>query len=776
MCTSCWLFLPDAALAQYTQTNRSIATGPNSGGFIEMLPPNYSKNTTTKYPLMIFLEGEGQMGNGSSDLSLLLAAGPPQINAAGQWPDSFVVNKKAYSFVIITPQFKAWPNNGDIDSVMQYALKHYRVDTGRIYMTGTSMGGNCIWTYASVPANAQMLAAIMPVASGEMWTGMQGATSIAQADLPVYATTNVYDPNEPDTLTLNDIAEINSVVPQIKPIALDTVYADSGHDAWTKTYYTGTYLYHGLNCYQWMLQYSRDPGDTISTPPPPPPTVTFSSFTATLTDNNTEVAVAWTTSVERGNRYFIVERSTDSVNFVNLDTAASTAAQGGGASYRYTDPAPPSGNDYYRLVSVDTTGNSTFYSIVKVVVPKPATPPPPPLVTLSAYTAKLMPNNEVSVAWGTSVERGNSYFVVQRSTDSVTFTNLYNAASTASQGGGASYQYTDATPPYGNVYYRLISVDTAGALTYFAVLKVNVPAPPLVQLSAYTATVTDSGKEVTVNWTTSLERQNQYFLVERSTDSVNFTNLAAISSTAPYGGGASYSYTDISPVAGNDYYRLVSVDSAGEDSVFPVLVVQVPAASETVSAVGPVGLTAYTATVIDNGQTVNVLWSTASELGNKDFVVQRSTDSVTFTNLDTVAATGTATSGANYGYTDNAPAPGYNYYRLQRFDVDGDDTLYRILRVQAAGKWVSLPVPSLSLTVSPNPATGLVYLQLVDSIQGTLQVSLTDMAGRVLQVSEFQKVGPVWDQTIDVSMLPRGVYVLQVRGMTTRAVQTILKE
>jgi hypothetical protein len=44
--------------------------------------------------------------------------------------------------------------------------------------------------------------------------------------------------------------------------------------------------------------------------------------------------VDWITVKETGNRYFIVQRSTDSIHFINLGTVASTAKSGQGASYR----------------------------------------------------------------------------------------------------------------------------------------------------------------------------------------------------------------------------------------------------------------------------------------------------------------------------------------------------------------------------------------------------------------------------------------------------------
>jgi hypothetical protein len=672
----CTYLVPETTVGQTKQTLRQISVCSNCPGFVETLPATYGTATSKQFPLMIFLAGEGQLGNGGSQLNIMLGNGPPQLVASGQWPDSFVVNNRSFSYIIISPQFKAWPTDSDVDSVLKYALAHYRVDTGRVYMTGLSMGGGATWSYASSAPHAGMLAAIIPISGGTMWSGRAGAMAISQNNLAVFAATNRNDPEVNDTTTLQDIALINSIVPQCNPVALDTVYPASGHDAWTKTYSLALKMHNGLNAYQWMLQYSRDPGDTVTPPPPPPPIVTLSAYTASLTQNGKAVNVYWTTSLERGNRFFFVQRSADSINFVNLDTVASEAPPGGGASYQVTDAAPFAGYDYYRLVSVDTTGNSTFYTILKVLVPASA-PPPPPL-----------------------------------------------------------------------------------------------PPPPTVQLSAYNAALTTNDKAVIVNWTTQEETNNSYFIVQRSTDSLNFTDLGTIPSTAESGQGASYQYTDNSPVTGNDYYRLESVDSAGKDSILPVLLVIVPPPAATVL---PVALTVYTATVVDDGNAVNVAWTTESEQGNKYFIVQHSTDSIQFSNLDTVAAEGGPETGASYLYTDSTPAPGNNYYRLQRFDITGNDTLYKVLKVETG--ITPVPVPSeVGLRISPNPATGLLYIHLVDSVMGAVNVSLTDMEGRLLRVWEFQKQDLVWDQSVEVSNFARGIYVLRIQGTAIRFVRMVLKE
>ncbi len=768
-----------------TLTPRHISTGPNNPGYYEWLPTGY-KPTGKGFPLMIVFSGNGDLGNGdSAELTYVLRNGPGQIITAGQWPDSFSVNNKTFRFIIIMPQYQNVPVLGDLDSIVNYSLKHYNVDSGRVYLTGLSDGGNNAWWYPAASLDrAYKIAAILPISAGQLWGGAQ---YLAQADVAIFATANRGDSLVPAYNTTNNIALVNSQTPPIKPKALDTLWPANGHDAWTETYDLHKNLHNGLNCFQWMLQYSRDPGDTIPTPPPPPPTVTLAAYTATLTTNQKEVNVNWTTSLERGNKYFIVQRSTDSVNFTNLDTTASKAPQGGGAVYQYTDASPYAGNDYYRLVSVDTTGNSTFYAILKVKVPAPAPPPPPPpTVDLSAYSATLTTNNKaVNVDWITVKETGNRYFIVQRSTDSINFINLGTVASTAKSGGGASYRYTDNSPEVGNDYYRLESVDSTGKDSLFPVLLVQVPAalppPPVilpVSLTSYTVTLTPNGKVVDINWTTALEQGNKYFVVQRSADSVQFTSLDTIASEAPPGGGYAYIVVDSTPIVGNNYYRLESVDITGHDSLYAVHKIVVSSTTSTSPPSGPplpVTLTVYTATAIRNDRAVNVIWTTASEQGNKYFVVQRSSDSIQFSNLDTVAAAGLPDSGASYIYTDNAPVPGNNYYRLQRFDVDENDTLYKVLTVPTGGRWDSLLIPN-QLQLSPNPATGLVYLHLVDSSLGAVQVSVMDMQGRLLRVWAFQKQGIVWDQSVDVAGLAPGCYALQIRGLTTRYVRTILKK
>jgi predicted esterase len=353
-------FIPGYASAQ-VQTTQYIATGPNSNGFYQYLPAGYSKGTT-KYPLLVFLHGTGELGNGTTDLPKLLDNGsPPDLIANGQFPTSFTVKGQTFSFIVISPQFVAWPSDADVDSVINYSIAHYRVDTNRIYLTGLSMGGSAVWSYAPENGHAQKLAGIVPIAGGLMYSEASGAQILQENSVAVFAAANLNDPTVNSALTVDDINTINSVTPKIVPTALDTIYDASGHGGWTITYDPTTNLHNGMNLYEYLLQFSK--ASSVTTPLP----VKLADFTATLSSGTPpQTLLDWTTTFEENNHYFLIQRSSDGQLFSSIDTVAAAADAGNGHAYTYTDQHPLAGADYYRLAQVDLDG-ATNYSLIREV-------------------------------------------------------------------------------------------------------------------------------------------------------------------------------------------------------------------------------------------------------------------------------------------------------------------------------------------------------------------------------------------------------------------------
>jgi hypothetical protein len=347
------------AQADTTLTARFIATGPNSNGFYEYLPKGYVEGSTETYPLIVSLHGLDELGNGTTQLPEILDDGIPMYITQHQFPETVTVDGKTSSFIVILPQFVAWPVATDVDDVISYAVQHYRVDLNRIYLTGLSMGGGATWDYATNNTGyASKLAAIFVVA-GAKAINAQGAAVIASANLPVFATHNLGDPMIPDTVTINNVNLINSSVPPPIVKAYDTIFNASGHDAWTKSYNPSTIYSDGLNAYQWMLQFSR----SVSVPLP----LTLTSYTATTAANGAGVNVDWTTAVEENNKYFTLQRSADGETYSDLDTITPASANSATArSYSYIDQSPLSGNNFYRLTQTDLNGTVNYYGIREV--------------------------------------------------------------------------------------------------------------------------------------------------------------------------------------------------------------------------------------------------------------------------------------------------------------------------------------------------------------------------------------------------------------------------
>jgi pimeloyl-ACP methyl ester carboxylesterase len=286
------------------QTARYISSSSNTNGFYEYLPPGYTPGGT-KFPLIVFIHGLGEAGNGSpAELPKVLVNGPPKLAAAGVYGSN-------YKFIIISPQFASWPTYADVDGVIEYALKHYEVDKKRVYLTGLSMGGGAVWDYAGAGLQyAKKLAAIVPVCGASYpWIGR--SEIIAKANIPVWATHNRGDDVVPLLYTDTYVSDINSQKPPPSPLARETVFPVSGHDAWSTTYNTafnldGAYNPDRLNIYQWMLQFQSNGAAALP--------IVLGDYKA-IVDGNNSVTIKWNTLSETNNKNFIIEKSLDGSNF-----------------------------------------------------------------------------------------------------------------------------------------------------------------------------------------------------------------------------------------------------------------------------------------------------------------------------------------------------------------------------------------------------------------------------------------------------------------------------
>lgn len=165
----------------------------------------------------------------------------------------------------------------------------------------------------------------------------------------------------------------------------------------------------------------------------------------------------------------------------------------------------------------------------------------------------------------------------------------------------------------------------------------------------------------------------------------------------------------------------------------------------------PVELVSFTAEARDNSALLR--WTTATESNCARFDVQRSTDAVYWHTLEDAACSAQSHSAKQYSFSDLAPAPGLNYYRLRQIDFSGTFAFSPIASLRF---WRAAAV---RLGVAPHRAQQEVFLEVQGGTSGeSWQVSIAGLDGRTVQSAELEQM-----LTVQLSGLARGVYVVWLR-------------
>jgi hypothetical protein len=170
----------------------------------------------------------------------------------------------------------------------------------------------------------------------------------------------------------------------------------------------------------------------------------------------------------------------------------------------------------------------------------------------------------------------------------------------------------------------------------------------------------------------------------------------------------------------------------------------------------PVELTSFSANVVDRSVVLN--WTTATEVNNQGFEIQRSIDGFSFNNIGYVPGFGTTTEPKSYSYTDQSVNSGTYYYRLKQIDFDGNFTYSDVAEVE-----VSLPIEFSLEQNYPNPFNPSTSIQFSLPINARVVISIFNLVGeKVAEVVNKEFSAGMHKVSFDASILTSGIYFYQI--------------
>ena len=149
-----------------------------------------------------------------------------------------------------------------------------------------------------------------------------------------------------------------------------------------------------------------------------------------------------------------------------------------------------------------------------------------------------------------------------------TYTWDFGDGNTATGAGNGSHTYANA----GTYIVELTIEDALGCSeSSQQIIDVAACTPLPVEMSSFTVQVVID--RVSLRWATESEKDNDFFVVQKSQDLVSWEQTDIVYSNGNSTNGAMYYSIDREPYTGTSYYRLVQVDVDGtKEYVSPVTV------------------------------------------------------------------------------------------------------------------------------------------------------------------------------------------------------------
>ena len=154
---------------------------------------------------------------------------------------------------------------------------------------------------------------------------------------------------------------------------------------------------------------------------------------------------------------------------------------------------------------------------------------------------------------------------------------------------------------------------------------------------------------------------------------------------------------------------------------------------------------------VKNNDYVVLTWSTAQELNNNNFEIQRSNDGSNWSVIAVIMGMGTANTTTQYSYTDKNSSAATVYYRIRQVDFDNN---FEYSTVKVIRSSEAAPVTKMYA------ANNHINIEFNKAVVGNITVRILNASGQLMAQQNFGQ--SAYRITMNTNGKGAGLYVIQV--------------